>query len=322
MASRYMMNMICDIDIELWKFKDIYFDEGPHVYTDSRGTKYTSVTTFVKQCGERLELDRYSRMFSERYGMPQDRVLSILDGSSGDVTLDSVYGMLTCKREDIAVDLVKSLVAKDKYKFCELLKWDEIAERYAEKNGMPVADVKAMWDTRKNVAAAMGTQVHAYMENLWKRKHYQPDKPVGDYEIVRQNGLEAYRCLSRRFVPIRNEFIVYKPEWALCGTIDFLCYDRGNDCIAILDWKTNNKIERKNDYQACIGPLNGLPDCNYTHYSAQLSTYKLLIERMTNLKVGELALVHLKRDGWEYLPCMDLSVEIGAYLGNRNVGET
>jgi hypothetical protein len=218
--------------------------------------------------------------------------------------------------------LIKALVARDKYKFCELLKWDEIAERYADKHGMSVADVKAMWDTKKNVAAAMGTQVHSYMENLWKRKFYQPDKPVGDYEIVRQNGLEAYRCLSRRFVPIRNEFIVYKPEWALCGTIDFLCYDRGNDCIAILDWKTNNKIERKNDYQTCIGPLNGLPDCNYTHYSAQLSTYKLLIERMTNLKVGELALVHLKRDGWEYIPCMDLSVEIGAYLGNRNVGET
>lgn len=35
--------------------------------------------------------------------------------------LDSVYGMLTCKREDIAVDLAESLVAKDKYKFCELL---------------------------------------------------------------------------------------------------------------------------------------------------------------------------------------------------------
>jgi ATP-dependent exoDNAse (exonuclease V) beta subunit len=159
------------------------------------------------------------------------------------------------------------------------------------------------------------------MENLWKRKHYQPVEPVGDYELVRKSGLEAYNHLCRRFVPIRNEFIVYKPEWALCGTIDYLCWDRGEDCIAILDWKTNKKIDRENPFQKCIGPLEGLPDCNYIHYSAQLSTYKLLIERMTNLRVEELALVHLKRDGWEYIPCMDLSVEIGAYLGNRNVGE-
>ena len=309
--------MICDLDIELWRFRDIFFEEDTHTYTDSLGTKYTSVTTFVKHCGEDIELKKYVGSFSAQSGIPKDKLFAIFDGSLKEVSYSVICDMITCNKDKISKDLIKALVARDKYKFCELLKWDEIAERYAEKNGMPVADVKAMWDTRKNVAAAMGTQVHAYMENLWKRKHYQPDKPVGDYDIVRQNGLEAYRCLSRRFIPIRNEFIVYKPEWALCGTIDFLCYDRGNDCIAILDWKTNNKIERKNDYRTCIGPLNGLPDCNYTHYSAQLSTYKLLIERMTNLKVGELALVHLKRDGWEYIPCMDLSVEIGAYLNNK-----
>lgn len=308
--------MICDLDIELWRFRDIFFEEDTHTYTDSLGTKYTSVTTFVKHCGEDIELEKYVGSFSAQSGIPKDKLFAIFDGSLKEVSYSVICDIITCNKDKISKDLIKALVDRDKYKFCELLKWDEIAERYAEKNGMSVADVKAMWDTRKNVAAAMGTQVHAYMEFLWKRKHYQPDKPVGDYEIVRQNGLEAYRCLSRRFVPIRNEFIVYKPEWALCGTIDFLCYDRGNDCIAILDWKTNNKIERKNDYQTCIGPLNGLPDCNYTHYSAQLSTYKLLIERMTNLKVGELALVHLKRDGWEYIPCMDLSVELGAYLGN------
>lgn len=39
-----------DINIELWKqFSDIYFEELGHKYTDSLGTKYTSVTTFVGQ---------------------------------------------------------------------------------------------------------------------------------------------------------------------------------------------------------------------------------------------------------------------------------
>lgn len=242
--------MDCNLDIELWKFRDIYFDEGPHVYTDSLGTKYTSVTTFVKE------------FYVE-----------------GD--------------------------------------WDQIARDFAAKHGRTYEDVKAEWDKNNKTATSMGTQVHSYMENLWKRKHYQPEVPIGDYEKVRQHGLEAYEYLKRRFVPIRNEFIVYKPEWALCGTIDFLCWDRANECIAILDWKTNKEIKKDNRYKECIGPLKGLPDCHLIHYSAQLSTYKLLIERMTDLRVGELALVHLKRDGWEYIPCMDLSVEIGAYLGNR-----
>lgn len=311
---------VCDLDIELWKFRDIYFDEGPHVYTDSLGTKYTSVTTFVQQCGEHLELEKYVGEFSLQSGVPKDDLFSIFDGSFKDLSLPVIYEMLTCDRADVPEDLLKALVARDKYKFCDILKWREIAQNYATKHNMNVADVQAMWDKNKNEAASMGTQVHAYMENLWRRKHYEPEVPVGDYETVRKNGLEAYKYLCRRFVPIRNEFIVYKPEWALCGTIDFLCWDRADDCIAILDWKTNKKIDRENQYRRCVGPLDGLPDCNFTHYSAQLSTYKLLIERMTNLRVEELALVHLKRDGWEFIPCMDLSVEIGAYLGNRNKG--
>ena len=281
--------MTCDIDIELWKFKDIYFDEGPHVYTDSLGTQYTSVTRFVHECSEELEWEKYTATYAAR--------------------------------NKLNVEDVRKEFESDKYKFCDEEKWHQIAENYAKKNGRTYEDVRAEWDLNKETAASMGTQVHSYMENLWKRKHYQPENPVGDYEIIRENGLLAYKSLSRRFVPVRNEFIVYKPEWSLCGTIDFLCWDRGKECLAILDWKTNKSIDRDNKWQTCIGPLNGLPACNYIHYSAQLSTYKLLIERMTNLRIGELALVHLKRDGWEYIPCKDFSVEIGAYLGNRKKGE-
>lgn len=280
--------MICDLDIELWKFRDIYFDEGPHVYTDSLGTQYTSVTRFVKECSEELEWEKYTESYAKRNNKP--------------------------------VEDVRKEFESDKYKFCDEEKWCQIAEKYAKKNGRTYESVKAEWDENKDTASRMGTQVHSYMENLWKRKHYQPEIPVGDYEVIRKNGLEAYEYLKRRFVPIRNEFIVYKPEWALCGTIDFLCWDRANDCIAILDWKTNKEIKKDNQFgNKLVGPLNGLPDCNYIHYSAQLSTYKLLIERMTDLRVGTLALVHLKRNGWEYLPCQDFSVEIGAYLGNRTL---
>lgn len=278
-----------NIDTELWKFRDIYFDEGPHVYTDSLGTKYTSVTRFVHECSEELEWDRYTQTYADR--------------------------------NNLKVEDVRKEFESDKYKFCDEEKWRVIAENYAKKHGRTYDDVKAEWDTNKDIAARMGTQVHSYMENLWKRKHYQPETPIGDYERVRLNGLEAYKSLCRRFVPIRNEFIVYKPEWGLCGTIDFLCWDMAKDCLAILDWKTNKEIKKENPFQTCIGPLHGLPECNYIHYSAQLSTYKLLIERMTDLRVDTLALVHLKRDGWEYIPCRDFSVEIGAYLGNRNVGE-
>lgn len=238
------------IDEELWKFSDIFFEEETHRYTDSYGTKYTSVTTKV-------------------------------------------------------------------HDFCPEQDWGEIARKYAVKNGRDVAEVKAEWERKKNIAADMGTQVHSYMENLWKRKHYRPENPIGDYEKKHKVGLMAYEKLRRRFVPVRNELIVYDREWAVCGTIDFLCWDKGKGCLAILDWKTNAKIDRENPYQTCIGPLRGMPDCNYTHYSAQLSLYKAIVERNTELRIGELALVHIGMDDWEYIPCIDRSVEIRVYLDEQ-----
>ena len=93
--------MICDVDLELWKFKDIYFDEGPHVYTDSLGTKFTSVTRFVHECSEELEWERYTQTYAERNNLP--------------------------------VEEVRKKFADDKFKFCEDEKWCVIAQNYADK---------------------------------------------------------------------------------------------------------------------------------------------------------------------------------------------
>ena len=52
-----------DVYQQLWEaFSDIYFEEVPHKYTDSYGTKYTSVTTFVSQ----LEVEKDWDLIAEK----------------------------------------------------------------------------------------------------------------------------------------------------------------------------------------------------------------------------------------------------------------
>lgn len=233
------------LDKELWVFRDIFFDESLHLYTDSRGTAYTSVTKFV-----------------HRFSPEQD--------------------------------------------------WDAIAAKYAAKHNinMTPAEIRKMWDDNSKAACALGTDVHAYMENLWKRKKFEPIIRRPGYDECIAAGNAAYKDLSNRFAPIREEFIVCKPEWRLCGTIDLLAWDLEKDCLAILDYKTNKEIKRENPWQTCKGALAGLPDCNYVHYSAQLSTYKCLIEARTSFKVGTMALIHISPAGYTYIPCMDYSADI------------
>lgn len=261
-----------NIDLELWKFHDIFFEEGSHSYTDSVGTKFTSVTNFVHEFSASQDWDMIARKY----------------------------------------------VLKHNYDNC----LDKIAEAKTEQEkalieALAIIRVREEWKASGDKACTLGTHVHAFMENQWKRKLYTPDQDCPDYKEMAATGLKAYLELSKRFVPIREEFIVYNTAWQLCGTIDFLAYDTLKDRIVILDYKTNKEIKKDNPYQRCVGVLEGLPDCNYVHYSAQLSTYKAILESRTALKVGGMALIHIRKDGYSVIPCEDYSELIKGMLNGR-----
>ena len=262
--------MDMQLELELWKFHDIFFEEGSHSYTDSLGTKYTSVTSFVHQFSPPQDWDAIAR----RYALKHD------------------FGGLSAK------------AAQDPGK-------RDALEKEA------AAAVRAMWAEAGEHACTLGTHVHAYMENQWKRKLYTPSAGCEGYAELSAAGLRAYQELSKRFVPIREEFIVYKASWGLCGTIDFLAYDTLKDRAVILDYKTNKEIKRENPFQKCVGALEGLPDCNYVHYCAQLSTYKAILESETSVRIGGMALVHIRKDGYSVIPCADYSDLLRRYLDGR-----
>lgn len=221
-------------------FSDIYFEEIPHKYTDSLGTKYTSVTTFIGK----MEAD------------------------------------------------------KD---------WDEIALK-ASKNpnninafGKPVDRIRAEWKYSGEYACALGTMVHSVMELGWQNKEFYPDEKIlekypgmkEDFDWRKQKAKSLLKRLKEVYVPIKNEFIVYDAEWKLCGTIDFLAYNKVKNCISILDWKTNKKWDYSNRYQRMKDPFENLDDCNIKHYELQLNTYKAILEKHTNIKVDEMILIQI-----------------------------
>ena len=67
-----------------------------------------------------------------------------------------------------------------------------------------------------------------------------------------------------------------------------------------MDWKTNKKIDLKSGYNSSTKsnakmqyPLNNLDDCNYIHYSLQLSTYAWMLQKINpNFVIKDLVLVH------------------------------
>lgn len=60
-----------NIHEELWKaFNDIYFEEGPHTYTDSLGTQYESATGWISRFSEPFNTEERLKSSSEETGTP------------------------------------------------------------------------------------------------------------------------------------------------------------------------------------------------------------------------------------------------------------
>lgn len=167
------------------------------------------------------------------------------------------------------------------------------------------AELKEKWSYAGTYATTLGTEIHSVLENLWYRKDYAGNKSLmSQYDGMYQDFLERktyckslYNKLKNVYVPIKNELIVYDVDNELCGTIDFLAYNKKTDSYAILDWKTSKELNTFDQYNnsKMVAPFDIYDDCNVNHYSLQLSTYAWMLEKHTSIKISELILFQIPK---------------------------
>ena len=138
-------------------------------------------------------------------------------------------------------------------------------------------------------AADYGTLVHEELENFILYK-----KPVNEQKS--KQGIQwLQNYIIKSDFKIYSEAIVYSKELKLAGTIDLLMYDKNTDTYIIIDWKTSRKIETSS-YGHKTGNhdiTRNLEDCNYNHYSLQLSLYRYILENYYNINISNQMIVHI-----------------------------
>ena len=103
----------------------------------------------------------------------------------------------------------------------------------------------------------------------------------------------------------------------LCGMVDQLFWNERYGTLEIWDWKTNTRLNMKDDYgnkmKECLWMLD---KCEFNTYSLQLNIYKKIIEKNTNLKVGRCNLVWFNEDNPNYkiIKCADYSEHVDNML--------
>lgn len=195
----------------------------------------------------------------------------------------------------------KSLLNTKKFNK-EILSLYNISENEFNKVQQEILDA---WDEENRKSCERGTKIHEEIENSF----YKEPKNIS----LQKFGIGGKFECKKNYYDLDLEYGVY-PEYLIyresddgilkiAGQVD-LIIKCGND-IYIIDHKSNRKIDLKSGFNTVTKtnakmkyPLNNLMDCNFYHYSLQLSTYAWMLQKLNpNFIIKDLILNHYDHDG-------------------------
>jgi ATP-dependent exoDNAse (exonuclease V) beta subunit len=188
-------------------------------------------------------------------------------------------------------------------KFKPKFETEKIATEYSDSRGLDKQSVLDEWEWKRDFSTIKGSLFHKYAEDYLSNKIFPYDaqyyqklfgvdilKPKFD-KLVKMFH-QYYNDSKENLIPIKSEWIVGDEELGICGCVDQLYYNKKSGMLEIWDWKTNKAIRTKSDYNNRYKhPIEHLEECEMNTYSLQLSLYKYIIEKNTNLKLGSCYIV-------------------------------
>lgn len=191
--------------------------------------------------------------------------------------------------------------------------------------GMTAEAIKAQWAAAADEASTAGTRMHLDIE-----QYYNAD-PIGNMaadgfapnpsaEWDYFQAFERKWRIPKGFQPYRTEWLVFKEDIKLAGSIDMV-YKKPDGKFAIYDWKRAKEMRYENSWQSGKSPLEHLPDTNYWHYSIQLNIYRTVLEELYGVEVDELALVvlHPNNKSFQVIKVNRMEEEVEAMFATRRI---
>lgn len=259
------------------RYKDnfLFFDEGPHKYTDTLGNEYRSVTTLIGDYYNHFDADYWAHKKAREQGKSEKQIRAEWDRIKDEA----------CERGTKTHNGIEDAIKEvSKFKNCIRYLNDTDSGRV-----ITIADVPALIPTPLNIEEFKDATQNKYPE------------------IYR-----VFDFYTERGYTIYSEIGAFLIDYLISGTIDIFCY-RPTDFV-ILDWKTNRdglKFEAgyykkdkstipnqlTNEWikkkQSMLPPLNHLDDCNGMHYTMQLSLYAIMVEIILDIPCVGLGLCHI-----------------------------
>lgn len=253
----------------------LYFEEGPHKYTDTFGNEYRSVTTLIGDYYPHFNVDYWAHKKAREQGKSEKAIKAEWDR----IRIEA------CERGSKTHNGLEDAI-KDVSKFKNAIKYLEHSE---SGRCITIADIPALIPQPLDIEMFKKATDNKYPE-IYRV-----------FDFYTSKGYVIY-----------SEIGAFLMDYLISGTIDIFCY-RPTDFV-ILDWKTNRdglKFEagyyrkdkstvpnqltddwvKKREYM--LPPLGHLENCNGEHYTMQLSLYALMAEIILEIPCHGLGLCHI-----------------------------
>ena len=252
----------------------LYFDEGPHRYTDTLGNEYRSVTTLISDYYPHFDADYWAHKKAKEQGKSERQIKAEWERIKNEA----------CERGTKTHNGLEDAI-KDVSMFKQAIQY--LIQH--EGRCITVADIPSLIPKPLNIIEFKKATDNKYPE-IYRV-----------FDFYTQRGYTIY-----------SEIGAYLMDYKISGTIDILCYKP--DSFYILDWKTNRdglKFEAgyykkdkttipnqltnewiKKD-EKMLAPLAHLDNCNGMHYTMQLSIYALMVEMILGIPCLGLGLCHI-----------------------------
>ena len=201
-----------------------------------------------------------------------------------------------------------------------------IAEKVAIKEGKTTQEVLDEWEYKNKFACAKGSTCHEFAQSLWSGNKYKEilfDNSQEYANAVMKIGLQATNFkidYEDRLEHLADEFVVGSEEYNIASAIDHLFINKLTGGLVLVDYKTNSDIHKNEKYAKNMKvPLQHLKDFTLNHYYIQLSIYKYLVEKYTNLKIEEMFIVWFSEniDNYQIIEIPYLKNEVSKILRDR-----
>lgn len=206
-----------------------------------------------------------------------------------------------------------------------------IAEKVAVRDNKSVSEILEEWEYKNKFACEKGSTCHEYAQSIWSGEEYNELLFDGSIEYltavnkIQAQAMNFWKDFKNKFTHIQDEQLVGSEEYNICSAVDHLFLDK-NGNVWLIDYKTNSILKGYNDDEKnrkytkkMLIPLQKIKDDSLNHYYLQLSIYKYLIEKYTNIKIYKTMIVYMSEniENYELIETPYLMKEVELILENR-----